>query len=411
MAFGVDTEVGFNLKRFRDIQLSQQGLLDQIVDPNTGETLQVDFNEDDPLVNILNSFIDAMAVAWENVELSYQQFDPTLSTGPSLSGLVQLNGLSRKGGTPSTIPIQYFGSAGTIVPAGQQITDIVGEIVWITDSQVTLDGGGNAVGSASSQSNGIFIVSTEDVNRILTPVSGWNAVQNSSESTLGTTDELDGPLRIRRRNGTLTPAQSIIECIQSTVLNLDGVVYSRAFQNRSLIVDSNGIPGKSVAMVVSGGTDQDVAEQIFVRLGTGTETFGTTTVNFTDPFGETTPINFIRPTERIISVEVSLTVTDSNLFGDDSPDEIKDAIVSYAEQGAVGIGVDPEAVGFDPFGFPPGEPVLISRLYTPVNSIAGHNVSSIKVSFEPAIVGDVDLVIDFDEVSKFSTANITVIVS
>ena len=50
--FGLDTQLGFVKKRFNDIQNELKVALGQIEDPVTGEFLQVDFNEDDPLINV-----------------------------------------------------------------------------------------------------------------------------------------------------------------------------------------------------------------------------------------------------------------------------------------------------------------------------------------------------------------------
>jgi len=407
--FGVDPVVGFKLKRLRDIQLSLQGLLDQIVDPNTGETLDANFDEDDPLIQVLNVTIDAISVAWEVAESAYSAFDPSLASGAALSGLVQINGLSRKSGTPSLIPIDIIGTAGAIIPAGSQITDQANLIVWKTSSQLVIGGGGTVSGIAQSVLNGVFTAQINEVNKILDPVIGWSSVLNPGEATPGTTDELDEILRSRRANGTLSPAQGIVECVYSNILNLDGVIYSRVYHNRSLVTDARGIPGNCIAAVVQGGDGNEIAEQILVRVGTGTETHGPEEVIFTDPFGEETPIRYIRPDEIEIDVEVQVVIN-ASIWGSNSAQDMKDSIIAFAAQGPVGIDIDPATQGFDEFGFPPGEDVFQSKLYTPVNSIPGHVVSSLKMAYSGQALGTADLPIEWNEVAAFSVANINVVV-
>lgn len=407
--FGVDPVVGFKLKRLRDIQTSLQALLDQIVDPNTGETLEVDFDEDDPLIQVLNVAIDAISVAWEVAESAYSAFDPSLASGATLSGLVQINGLSRKSGTSSTIPIEIAGVPGAIIPKGSEITDQANVTTWETAAEYVIEVGGTVVGTANSVLNGVFTAIVNTVNKILSPVIGWESVLNTDIATAGTLDELDEILRSRRTNGTLSPAQGIVECVYSNILNLDGVTYSRVFHNRSLVTDARGIPGNAIAAVVVGGVDEEIAEQILVRIGTGTETFGPEEIVFTNPFGEGIPIRFVRPTDIDIDIEIELTVNNS-IWNTASEQDMKDSIIAFAAQGPVGIDIDPATQGFDQFGFPPGEDVFLSKLYTPINSIPGHIVSSLKIAYDGNVLGLLDLTILWNEVAKFTDANISITV-
>ena len=407
--FGLDTQLGFVKKRFNDIQNELKVALGQIEDPVTGEFLQVDFNEDDPLINVANSFIDVMADTWEVLELVYQQFDPLSSTGPSLSGLVQLNGITRKGGTPSTVNIRLSGDEGTIVTKGSQFNSAaLPEVIWKTDEEYVIPAAGFIDGTASSVENGLYFAVLGTLDQIVTNIPGWQAVTNTSDSVVGTLDEDSDVLKVRRRSSTLSPAVAIVEAIYSNVLNIDGVTYSRIYVNKTLAVDSRGIPEKTVAAVVVGGGDEEIAAELFKRIGIAVDTYGTTSIPITDPFGETHQINFIRPDNIDVNVVVDVTVTDQNLWSDTSEQEIKNSIIAYAASGVIGLDGDPEKVGFDPFGFPPGEEVAISRLYTPINSVAGHKVTQLRIGYVGQALGTSDLAIDWDEVSRFLDANITV---
>ena len=95
--FGI-TAAGFVLKRLADILPDITGPLLTIIDPLTGETLTPNLaDENDPLVNTVNSLADALSALWEQEQLAYNQFDPQKAIGAGLSGLVQLNGISRFG--------------------------------------------------------------------------------------------------------------------------------------------------------------------------------------------------------------------------------------------------------------------------------------------------------------------------
>ena len=47
-----------------------------------------------------------------------------------------------------------------------------------------------------------------------------------------------------------------------------------------------------------------------------------------------------------------------------------------------------------------GEDVVYSRLYTPINSVSGFQVDSLKIGTSPSPTGTSNIVIDFDEISN-----------
>jgi len=101
--YGV-TDQGFVLKRLSDIRGDMVTTLSTVQDPTTGEYLTPDLdNENDPLVQIVNSVSDQLAACWEQLQLCYNQFDPLKATGAGLSGLVQLNGIRRNAGEIDTV--------------------------------------------------------------------------------------------------------------------------------------------------------------------------------------------------------------------------------------------------------------------------------------------------------------------
>ena len=61
-------------------------------------------------------------------------------------------------------------------------------------------------------------------------------------------------------------------------------------------------------------------------------------------------------------------------------------------------------------GFPPGADVVISRLYTPINSVSGFKVNSLEIGTAADSLSTSDITIDWDEVASFSTDNITITV-
>ncbi|MDD5417247.1 MAG: baseplate J/gp47 family protein, partial [Candidatus Aenigmarchaeota archaeon] len=360
--FGVDSVTGFNLKRLADIKSSLESLLEQVVDPESGEYLQVDFDEDDPFIQIINILIDQYTTLWELAQIVYGQFNPTIAAGPSLSGLVQLNGIVRKSGTKSSVILTLSGSNGLRIPSGTQFSDADGEVTWELTADVYLDSlTGTADATAYSVENGSFIYAAGEINTIVTIVSGLNAVVNNDVSIAGEADESDDDLRRRRRQSTTTPAQSIPEAIRGALMNLEDVTLCRIYVNNTLTTDSNGIPAKTLAAVIVGGDDDKIAEIIFTRLGVAVATYGNTHVTFTDSLRQNNVISFVRPVSIPVYVAIDITVIDTYAYPSDAQDQIKANIIAYATDGASALGVTDED-NFDQDGILPGEDVVVSRL-------------------------------------------------
>lgn len=200
------------------------------------------------------------------------------------------------------------------------------------------------------------------------------------------------------------PAQSIIESIYAGVLALDGVTYCRAYQNITGSTDGRGIPAHEVALVVLGGDDDEIAETLFNRVPAGVNTYGTTTVSLTDVQGFSYDLNFSRPAEVPIHVEVDVTVVDSSVYPSDGDAQIIAAILAYVSSGASALGIPS---GYDQNGVLPGETVYASSLYVPVASVPGTKITAIRVGTAPSPT-DSEVAVAWNEQATFSDANILV---
>ena len=407
MTFGINS-TGFTLKRLADILAEITAELAVIQDPVTGETLTPDLaDENDPLVQHVNAVADGLAATWEQLQLAYNQFDPALASGAGLSGLVQLNGITRRAGTRTTAVLTLTGTAGVSLVAGKQVSTMDDSVVFTLPAAVIGVGGTvDVVGTATE--DGALEAGAGTVVKIVTPVAGWSAVTNVGAATVGTEGETDEELRARQQASTSASAQSIIESIYSAISNLEGVTYCRVYQNITLEADARGIPAKSIAVIVQGGDEDEIAEVIFNRNPLA-GTFGTTTVTITDAQGFTYDVNFSRPVEVEIYVAVAVTVVNSALWPSDGDDRIKAAIVDFSTSGARALGVP---LGYDQNGYIVGESVYASELYLPVGSVLGTKITEIVVgeTAVPAPSAD-EVLVEWNEVAVFAIARIEVVVT
>ena len=430
--FGL-TEAGFRLKRLRDILDSVKEKMEQVEDPETHNKLQVDFEENDPFIQFINLVCDEIATIWELLNAAYDQFDPLKATGPMLSALVQLNGITRKQGSPSKLYVRFYGTENTIVPIGTRVTDNDKKLVWKVVNQDTNDAANDIAartisiqdGSAyyasilcESMENGAFQASPNEIQVLVDEVLGVTSVVNPLSALPGLANETDIALRRRREKSTESPSQGIAESIYSALIGLQNVEYCKVFTNRTLSVDDRGIPPKSIAVVVKvqDGYEDDadlkklIADTIFVRSSLGEDYFGTEEQIYTDSFGQMTPVRFIYPQK--VPVYVNVTVT--NLEGTQKTYSqqqivslIKNNIIQFAKSGAQGLGIENTDL-FDDFGFPPAENIDISRLYTPINAVPGIKILDLSIGTSASDLSKNDIPIDWNQIGEFLDDYITV---
>jgi len=111
---------------------------------------------------------------------------------------------------------------------------------------------------------------------------------------------------------------------------VDDVTAATIIENRTGEVDAQGRPPHSFEAVVTGGTDADIAQNLFETKAAGIETTGTITEIVTDSTGKEQVIKFSRPIPRFIWVRLTLTAL--NGISESSEQAAKEAVVEKGEQ-------------------------------------------------------------------------------
>lgn len=350
-----------------------------------GESINLDPEAPDGQIN--GVFSNSHSDLWELCEEAYNAYNPAAAVGVALDNLAALNGLTRLEATGSRALIDVTGVNGTLIPTGSLVEADDG-LQFATESDITIAGG---VGSAyaSATETGPRIAVAGSITTIVNPIAGWTTVDNAADAVEGTDEETDAELRVRRTASVAFPSQSLLDSIFSSIANLDGVTSVTVLENDTGAVDGNGQAAHSVQAVVTGGDEDEIAEAIFVEKPVGIATDGTTTIQVEDLQGVDRDIKFTRPAEVDIYVEIDLTTTPDYPIGGD--DLIKQAIVDYAQA-----------------NFGASDDVIYTRLYTPINSIPGHQVDDLQIGTSFPAAGTSNIAIAFNQISNFTTANIVV---
>jgi uncharacterized phage protein gp47/JayE len=374
-------ESGISAPAFEDILNSLVASFKQIF--GTDVYLEPDSQD----YQMLSVFALAQHDANQAIIAIYNGFIPAGSQGSFLSALVKINGLARKVSSNSIATLTVVGQAGTQIVNGVA-RDLNGNL-WSLPPLVTIPVAGGIDVVATAQDTGNIAAPANSINTIATPILGWQSVNNGADAEVGNAIETDAELRARQTQSTSLPAQTPLQSIQAAVANLSGVRRSAIYENSTSIVDSNGIPGHSVAIVVDGGNPNDIASTIELKKAPGTGTFGTTTITVLDPAGLSLAINFF----SLVSVPVYVTVTIRPLPGYvDLSDEIAQSIVDFINT------------------IPIGDAVFYNWLFAPA-SLSGNltfRILDIQTDFNPAPVARADLAIAFNQAPTTSLANIVV---
>lgn len=367
----------------------------------------------DPLWNLDPSTPDGLKLAHdaevfgaldETLQQAYNSKDPAKAVGYDLDVLCALTGTERSKGTPSNVTVTLIGTPGTVVAAGSLIKSRTTGTSWTIDQTVTLTAGTATVG-ATCTVVGPTQADAGTLTQIATTVGGWTGVTNPSPATPGTDAQDDASLRIERNTAVGRPGNNQVDSTLGELYAVDGVRRVKAYENDDSTTDSNGLPPKSMAYIVDGGTDADVAMAIYVKKNPGVALYQAGTpvsVTVTSPKYPTNQkvIKFSRPIA--VDMVIAITVKDDGSLPSTVSDEIKDAIVQFG----AGTLIDP-ACGFVSDGFDIGESVPYFTVSTPVNKVLGTYGNS-YIQTLTVNGGTANVAVPFNKISRWTSGNITV---
>lgn len=231
----------------------------------------------------------------------------------------------------------------------------------------------------NSQVEGDISVPLGTVKTILTPVYGWLSVDNEVSAEKGSVYETDEELRYRFSVSKAVRSTNTSESLYSQLLELNDVEAVRIYENTSNSVDSLGLPAHTFMAVVKGGTDTDIGEIIWNNKPMGITSHGSTSATIRDSQNFERVVKFSRAQEVPVYVSVVVSKTDNNL-PDNAQEQIRSAIVEYINSR-------------NTFG----EDVVYTRLFTPINSVPGHQVDSLFIGTTSSPTGMSSIVMSFDQ--------------
>lgn len=205
------------------------------------------------------------------------------------------------------------------------------------------------------------IPATEDsITIIETPISGLSEVNNFEEGTQGRNTETDAEARIRRINSLQIAGAGTLPAIVARMLDdVAGVIQVKGFENREDTIDGDGRPPHSFEIVIEGGSDEDIGNQLWLTKPAGIQTFGNTHYDITDSNGDLQRMFFSRPVSKYAWIKATLTLYDEEIYPVDGDDQVAQQILDYGNTLNIGEDIIPQRLHGPIFQVPGIETILV----------------------------------------------------
>lgn len=349
---------------------------------------EISIEPDDLDGQFLGIMAERIADVEELAEDVYNALNPDLATGAALSRIAIINGVSALVGSFSTADVQLLGIPGTSVPEGSLIRSNLDNSTWVLTATLTFSDLGTASGSVVAAVKGVQPAPAGSLTLIGSPAYGWQSVTNATAAIPGSATETDEQLRIRRRRSTSLPAQTILDGMYAAIGALAGVRVHAVYENFTGTVNANGQAAHSIYAIVEGGDSNAIANTIWIRKTQGAEMVGALTIEIMDSQGRPHTVRFDRP--AYTDVYITVNVTKRPGYPGDGAARIKAALVTHGLNLQI------------------GEPLLNSRLYSPVNSVPNHFVTAIFTGTAPAPTLENNITIPYNGLARIDTSRIVV---
>jgi uncharacterized phage protein gp47/JayE len=293
--YGV-TPTGFRRKTYEEIQATLQAWQRDKI------STKLDLSFRTVLGNLNAITSEELETVWELAEVAYGALDPDNAAEALLVGLCKLTGVYRLAATYGTIPaVTLTFDRATTIPAGSLLLAVDGEStnLWANDSAITVAAAGSTDAAFTSTTTGADAAAAAGTLTVIaTPITGLVSATNALDATSGTDQESLDALRARREASLAGAGRGTTSAIASALAEVAGVIAARVIENDTTST-VDGIPPRTIRPLVWDGeapaaANADIAQAIYDSKGSGQPTFGATTEDATDPWGDPHPVNFDR---------------------------------------------------------------------------------------------------------------------
>lgn len=276
----------------------------------------INLNQNSPDGQLVNIFAQAAVDIRELAQGIYNGFDPDTATGRVLDERVTINNIERQGGSYTIQPIDIVvdrtislqgldANFNDIDGTGYTIQDDAGTQFTLIDSETLT--AGSYTRNFRARDIGQVETTIGTITNPVTIVLGVVSINNSSAALeIGSAQETDAALRIRRQKSVAIASNGYLNGLLGTVLNLDGVTDGVLYENVNSVVDADGIPAHGTWLIVEGGANTEIADQIYAKKSYGSNLRGDVVIPITTPSGAIFSAKFDRPVAKDLFIRFDI---------------------------------------------------------------------------------------------------------
>jgi uncharacterized phage protein gp47/JayE len=325
----------------------------------------------------------------QTVAAAYQAYSPTYAQGVGLSSVVKINGIRRLIASNSSVTLRCVGQAGTLIGSTLVADNLNLGTQWRLPPGVVIPPEGEIIVTAICTVAGAVPANAGAITEIVTPVPGWQTVENPTEADRGNPVESDAALRRRQSHSVANPSQTVV---QGAIEDLVGVTRVMVYENATNLPDQNGIPAYAMAAVVQGGSAQDIANAIALRKTPGSPTYGDTPILVFDSRGVPSIINFFEL--RLVPISVHIQVRALPGFTATIEQQMADSVIAYL----TGL----------PIGYDSYYSKLIAATQLPEPDGLTYDVTVVSQSRDAAPFAQTDVTVSYIEAATADISNIQI---
>lgn len=275
-----------------------------------------------------------------------------LTEGVALDRVVRLLGVTRRPAVVSRVLGLITGTPAAALADGVRLRYNPRGTVWrVVDGPYVVGGGGTIVDvPLEAEESAAHEVALDPATgfddwTILDTAPGISAFESTEQPVVGSAIEADNVLRARAEIEAFRRAQGPLRAIEAAVRAVPGVTYARAYENRTLVTNADGIPGKAINVIAEGGTDAGVAAAIWASRPAGAELFGLAggslvSESVVDDWGFAHTVAFNRLTTVPIWIQATLTTSTSEQAATPGLADAVAALLLARAPAIFGIGAD-----------------------------------------------------------------------
>lgn len=184
-----------------------------------------------------------------------------------------------------------------------------------------------------TQDYGKYKLPENSITQIVTNRTGFESCTNLIEPVLGRMRETDVELRQSYIKRISAHAARMTNSIESAILDsVQGVISVKCYENKTNLTDAYGRPPHSIEVVVSGGSDMEIAQTILEQKAGGIQTYGATKVEVPSDDSQPVEVCFNRPQPVYAWFQIVLTPSRKEAMPPNYADLVKESLVEQCDE-------------------------------------------------------------------------------